>query len=161
MPKRTFASGLTAVVLVALVAGCAGPTADSAGAQPAAFDESLVGTWNGLFWWMGGVLYEDEGTMLLQIKEDGSFTVSMKPTGAANNIAKASSWSGTVSQRGGLVVFHVAKSTFPPAFSSLTRSGSDGLYGIANDPATGGDIGIKFERADRGTVSSPASGSGT
>jgi hypothetical protein len=35
------------------------------------------------------------------------------PTGAANNYAKAGSWSGTVSQEHGLVVFHATKGAFP------------------------------------------------
>ena len=43
----------------------------------------------------------------------------MTPTAAANNIAKATSWSGTVSQSG-------------------------------NNPSTGADIQISFERGGRG-----------
>ena len=66
----------------------------------------------------------DEGTVLLQIEEDGTFTVAMRPTGAANNVAKASSWSGTVSQSGARVVFHVAKGSWP-AWSSLAAPEKD------------------------------------
>jgi hypothetical protein len=160
MRHRTFASGLIGIALVALIAGCAGPTADSAGAKPAAFDESLVGTWNGLFWAPGEFYYPIEGIMVLQINEDRTFTVTVSPTGAANNIAKPGSWSGTVSQEHGLVVFHATKGAFP-VFSSLKRSGSGELYGVANDPASGGgDIAFKFKRADRGTAGGQASGSG-
>ena len=124
--------------MVALIAGCAGPSAGPSRPAPAAFTPDLVGTWNGVFWWLGGNYWEDEGTLLLQIKEDGTFTVTMTPTPAANNIAKPTSWSGTVSQSGRLVVFHLSKGAWP-AWSSLARSG-DALYGVANDPATGADI---------------------
>jgi hypothetical protein len=146
MRRGTLASGVIGVVLITLIAGCAGPSIGSAGTPPAALDGNLVGNWNGLFWALAGFYYPVEGTLLLQIKADGSFTVTMTPTAAANNIAKASSWSGTVNQVGRRVVFHVAKGPFP-AFSSLARSGPDTLFGVANDPATGFDIGIKFERA--------------
>ena len=142
MWQRTFVSGLIGGALVALIAGCAGPSAGPAMSSPAASASDLAGTWNGQFWILGGFYYPDDGTLLLQIKEDGTFTVTMTPADASNNIAKASSWSGTVSERGRLVVFHTSKGPW----DSLLRSG-DILYGAANDPATGADIGIKFERA--------------
>lgn len=75
---------------MALMAGCAGPSAERATSRPTAFAGDLAGTWQGSFWWLGGYYYEDEGTVLLQIEEDGIFTVAMRPTGAANNVAKAS-----------------------------------------------------------------------
>ena len=140
MWQHRFASMLTAVALVAL-AGCAGPNVGPSMSGPATSARELAGTWNGVFWWIGGGYYEDEGTLLLQIKEDGTFTVTMTPTPAANNIAKASSWSGTVSQSGRFVVFHTSQGPW----DSLVRSG-DTLYGVANDPATGADIEIKFRR---------------
>ena len=56
-----------------------------------------------------GDLVANEGTILLQIKEDGSYIVRMTPTPAANNIAKPASWSGTVVQNGGLVVFRTSQ----------------------------------------------------
>ena len=134
MRQHTLGSGLIAVVLTALIAGCAGPIVGSPTVTPAAFDEQLVGTWNGKFWALG---------------EDRSFTVTVTPTGAANNIAKAGSWSGTVSEEHGLVVLHATKGAFP-VFSSLKRSRDGVLYGVANDPASGGgDIGFKFEKSDQ------------
>jgi len=145
MPKRTLASGLIAVALVALVAGCGAFSPGPAMSSPAASASDLAGTWNGEFWILGGFYYPDDGTLLLQIKKDGTFTVTMTPAAASNNIAKASSWSGTVSTRGRLAVFHTSKGPW----DSLLRSG-DILYGLANDPATGADIGIKFERAGSG-----------
>ena len=150
MRQHTLASGLIAVVLTALIAGCAGPTVGSAAVTPAAFDEQLVGTWNGEFWALSEFYYPIEGLMVLQIKEDRSFTVTVTPTGAANNIAKPGSWSGTVSQEHGRVVLHAAKGAFP-VFSSLKRSRDGELYGVANDPASGGgDIGFKFEKGAEG-----------
>ena len=151
MRQHTLASGLIAVVLTALIAGCAGPTVGSPTVTPAAFDEQqLVGTWNGEFWALGEFYYPIEGLMVLQIKEDRSFTVTVTPTGAANNIAKPGSWSGTVSLEHGRVVLHATKGAFP-VFSSLKRSRDGELYGVANDPASGGgDIGFKFEKGAEG-----------
>ena len=144
-----FASVLSILMVVALMAGCAGPSVDRSMSRPAAFADDLAGTRQGSFWWLGGVLYEDEGSLLVQIKEDRTSTATMTPTGAANNVAKASSWSGTVSQRGRRVVFHVAKGSWP-AWSSLARSG-DMLYGVASNPVTGANIQIKLERASLGS----------
>ena len=149
MRQRPFASVLSLLVMVALIAGCAGPTVGSAAMRPVAFDEDLVGTWNGTFWALAEFYYPIEGVMVLQIREDRSFTVTVTPTGAANNIAKPGSWSGTVSEEHGLVVLHATKGAYP-VFSSLKRSRSGELYGVANDPASGGgDIGFKFERGDQ------------
>ena len=149
MRQRPFALVFTMLVVVALIAGCAGPIVGSAAVTPAAFDEHLVGTWNGMFWALGEFYYPVEGLMALQIRPDRSFTVTVTPTAAANNIAKAGSWSGTVSEEHGLVVLHATKGAFP-VFSSLKRSRAGELYGVANDPASGGgDIAFKFERADQ------------
>jgi hypothetical protein len=68
----------------------------------------------------------------------------MRPTPGANNLAKASSWSGTIGQRGRYVVLHFSQGQLP-AWSSLVRSGN-ALYGVAKDAATGFDIGIALER---------------
>ncbi len=121
MRQRMLASALIAVALTALVAGCAGPTVGSPTVTPAAFDEQLVATWNGQFWALGEFYYPIEGLMALQIREDRSFTVTVTPTGAANNIAKPRSWSGTVSQEHGRVVLHATKEAFP-VFSSLAMA---------------------------------------
>src|SRR5882672_252512 len=152
MRRHSFVSVLSMLVVVALIAGCAGPIVGSVAVTPAAFDEHLVGTWNGLFWALGEFYYPIEGIMVLQIREDRSFTVTVTPTAAANNIAKPGSWSGTVSEEHGRVVLHAAKGAFP-VFSSLKRSRDGELYGVANDPASGGgDIAFKFERGDQPLV---------
>jgi hypothetical protein len=152
MRQRRLASALTLIVVVALIAGCAGPSVgpSMSALTPSAGD--LAGTWNGMFWALGEFYYPIEGIMVLQIREDRSFTVTVAPTGAANNIAKAGSWSGTVSEEHGLVVLHATKGAFP-VFSSLKRSRAGVLYGVANDPASGGgDIAFKFERAEQPMV---------
>jgi hypothetical protein len=150
MWHRTVGPALFGVVLVALIAGCAGPSAgpSMSASAPAASTADLAGTWNGQFWWNEGTYWLDEGTLVLQIKEDGTFTVTMTPAAVSNNLAKRTSWSGTVSQSGRRVVFHLSKGAWP-AWSSLARSG-DTLYGVANDPASGADIQIEFVRAGRG-----------
>jgi hypothetical protein len=135
------------LVVVALIAGCSRPSLDPSMSRPAAFAGDLAGTWQGSFWWVGGFFYVDEGSLLVQITEHGTFTATMTPTGAANNIARSSSWSGTVSQSSRLGVFHLAKGALP-AWSSLASS-SDMLYRVAKNPATGADIAIKVERATR------------
>lgn len=149
MRQRTFASGLVGLALVAVIAGCAGPSTGPSMTRPVASASDLTGTWNGRFWILGGFYYTDDGAILLQIKEDGTYTVAMTPTGGANNIAKASSWSGTVAENGKRVVFRTSRGPWSGTWSSLARSG-DTLYGVANDPATGADIEIKFERAGSG-----------
>jgi hypothetical protein len=105
---------------------------------------------NGQFWIIGGFYYPNEGTILLQIKEDGSYIVRMTPTPAANNIAKPASWSGTVVQNGGLVVFRTSQEPWAGSWRSLAQSG-DTLYGVANDPKNETAIGIKLERAGSGS----------
>lgn len=149
MRQRTLASAVLAVVLTAFIAGCAGPMAGAAPVVPARFDEHLVGTWNGKFWALGEFYYPIEGLMVLEVRPDHTFTVTATPTAAANNIAKPSTWSGTVTEEKGLLVLHTEKGAFP-MFSSLKRRGADELYGVANDPASGGgNIGFVFEKGDQ------------
>jgi hypothetical protein len=38
----------------------------------------------------------DDGNVVLEIKEDGTFTANVTPAGGANNRARASTWTGTV-----------------------------------------------------------------
>lgn len=56
-------------------------------------------------------------------------------------LAKPGRSSGTVVERGRLVVFSQGR------WSSLVRSG-DTMYGVANDPTTGADIEIAFRRVE-------------
>jgi hypothetical protein len=89
--------------LVALVAGCAGQSAniasDASGPIAAALSpaSNLTGTWRGSFTQVGAVLYIDDGDVVLQTKEDGTFVARVTRSKAGtNNLAKAGTWSGTV-----------------------------------------------------------------
>ena len=57
MSHHRFATGLSAVALVVLVAGCAGPNADlfesDTGAAAPAPPSELRGAWHGTFGWVG------------------------------------------------------------------------------------------------------------
>ena len=73
--------------MVALIAGCAGPSAGAFGSGPIVPASELAGTWRGSFSWMDGNYCADEGVVLLEIQEDGTFTAAMTPTGAARDAA--------------------------------------------------------------------------
>jgi hypothetical protein len=66
---------------------------------------------------------------------------------AANGHAKASSWSGTVAQRGDRVTLRTTQGPAPTL--RLARSGGT-LYGVVNDPATEWDVLIKLDREGTG-----------
>jgi hypothetical protein len=83
----------------------------------------------------------DEGDCTLQINEDGTFTAAVTPARAASNIAKASSWSGTVVSSGSRVTFR----SLQGPWITLIRSGNT-LYGVARDPIVEVTIMIKLER---------------
>ena len=141
---------LSAMVLVGLaVAGCAGPSAQSrAGdvvtAATAGQPGELSGTWEGSYGWPGGSYWPDDANCTLRIKDDGTFTATVVPIPGANNLAKPSSWAGTVSREGDLVKFRVAKG---PTLT-LRRSG-ERLYGVARDPAVGVPVVVDLEHASR------------
>jgi hypothetical protein len=139
MRRRTFATGLTALALGSLIAGCAGVGVGASPSGPVSPAQDLVGSWRGVFWLLGGSYWVGDGTCLLRIERDGTFTVSVTPTAAANNLAKPGRWSGTAAERGRLVVFSQGR------WSSLLRSG-DTMYGVASDPTTGADIEIALRR---------------
>jgi len=104
MSHHRFATGLFGSHCFVLVAGCAGPNAASLASNPVATDlaraSGLAGTWHGDFGWIGASFYEDETRITLRIEEDGTFTAIVTRNGGANNLAKATTWSGTVVTRG-------------------------------------------------------------
>lgn len=136
------------------LAGCAGPstTAKTAGPMTVAASEAsdLTGTWRGLYAWPGGTYWPDDATGTLQINPDGTFTAKMTPTPGANNLAKASTWSGTVEVVGNRVVLRSSKG---PSVS-LTRKGGDRLYGITQDPIVEVPVTISLERDRTATAAS-------
>jgi len=133
----------------AVLAGCAGPSTitETAGktAGPgtvaAAEASGLTGTWHGLYAWPGGTYWPDDATGTLQINPDGTFTARVIPSPGANNLAKASTWSGTVEVTGTRVVLRSSKG---PSVS-LTRKG-DRLYGITQDPIVEVPVTISLQR---------------
>jgi hypothetical protein len=130
--------------------GCAGPstTAKTAGPRTVAAAEAsdLTGTWHGLYAWPGGTYWSDDATGTLQINPDGTFTARVIPSPGANDLAKASTWSGTVEVTKGPSV-------------SLTRKG-DRLYGITQDPIVEVPVTISLQR-DRTVTAAASTESGT
>jgi hypothetical protein len=102
MVQEATMKAITCAVLITGVAltGCAGPstTAKTAGPRTVAAAEAsdLTGTWHGLYAWPGGTYWSDDATGTLQINPDGTFTARVIPSPGANDLAKASTWSGTV-----------------------------------------------------------------
>jgi len=160
MLQRSFAALVPAVGLVALVAGCAGPSAsissDASGpvATALAPASELAGTWRGSFGQVGASQWLDEGDCILQIKEDGTFTATVRPSKAGtNNLAKASTWSGTVVMSGNRVTLRSSQE----AWVTLIRSGST-LYGVAENPLVEAAIMMRFEQVgSRGLTDGGAS----
>src|SRR5262245_9050770 len=68
---------IATVVVMALVTGCAGPTAtilparDDGPTPPVPAD--IVGTWRGAYWQLGANYYADDADCVLQIKPDWMF----------------------------------------------------------------------------------------
>jgi hypothetical protein len=149
MNHRTLAAGVSGVVLAILVAGCAGPGTGSLASRPAAADlvraSGLAGTWHGEFGWVGASIYTDEALIALRIEDDGTFTANVTRNGVTNNLAKATTWSGTVLTDGNRVTLR--NSNGPWGWVTLVRSGNGNvLYGVAHDPTTGANVRLKFER---------------
>ncbi len=149
MPLRTCAAVLAATALVGIVTGCAGPSASSASSPVAAAfapASELTGTWRGSFGWVGAFFYTDEGAYILRVKEDGTFTETVTPSSGPQNIAKASTWSGTAVVRGNRVTLRTSQGPWV----TLVRSGNT-LYGVAMDPVLQVPIMMKFDRDGSGT----------
>ena len=84
----------------------------------------------------------DEADCTIQIKEDRTFTAVCRPSKAGtNNLAKASTWSGTVVTSRNRVTLRTSQE----AWVTLIRSGNT-LYGVAEDPLVEGTIMMRFER---------------
>jgi hypothetical protein len=160
MVQEATMKAITCALLITGVAltGCAGPstitetTGKTAGPGTVAAAEAsdLTGTWHGLYAWPGGTYWSDDATGTLQINPDGTFTARVIPSPGANNLAKASTWSGTVEVTRNRMVLRSSKGSSV----SLTRKG-DRLYGIAQDPIVEVPVTISLQR-DR-TVTAAAS----
>jgi hypothetical protein len=146
MLPRTLLIVVSAMASLALVAGCAGPTArvgsHASAPVPAAFAPAeLNGTWHGSFGQVAASLYMDEGNCILQINEDGTFTETVRPAKGTNNLAKPSTWSGTVVTSGNRVTLRSSQGLSV----TLIRSGNS-LYGVAQDPLVEATIAMNFQR---------------
>ncbi len=100
---------------------------------------ALPGTWHGSFAWPGGTYWTDDGDCTLRISRDGTFSPTVTAAPGANNLAKASTWSGTAVSAGNRVTL---RSSQGPSVT-LLRSG-DRLYG--EDPIVEVPITISLER---------------
>ena len=148
MLKLGFAKLVLSVGLVALVAGCAGPSARIAsdGSDPvaAAFApaSALTGTWSGSFSQVSALFYIDDGDVVLQIKEDGTFVERVtRSKSGTNNLAKNGTWSGTVVRSGNRITLRSSQGPW----LTLIRSGNT-LYGVAEDPLVEATIMLRLER---------------
>jgi hypothetical protein len=156
MRHHTPVARLCAVAALTLLSGCAGlrpvsPPPGSGSLQP---DSELVGTWAGSLNWIAPSLYDDEANLRLQIREDGTFTATVTPGRAGNNIAKPSSLAGTVVANDKLVTLRNEVGPWP--WLTLKRSGGT-LYGVANDPAIQSAVMLRFHRDSN----APATASGS
>jgi hypothetical protein len=140
------------LALIALVAGCAGPSArvgssesgEDGSALPAAREFS--GTWHGAYWALPalGNSYGDEADCTLRIKDDATYTVKCERAKiGANDLARASSWSGRVATKGARVILQDKDGLWPNIV--LRRSGNNILYGTSLDPLVGATVEIEFE----------------
>jgi hypothetical protein len=149
-PQLRFAELLASISLVALVAGCVGPEAGMSGDASApvtaalAPDRDLTGTWRGSFSQVAASQYEDEANFTLEIKDDGTFTATIKPSkSGTNNLAKPVTWSGTVVRSGNRIVLRSSQEQW----ISLSRSGGDTLYGVIEDPMVEAVVTVTLKRA--------------
>ena len=147
MPRVRLAQLVSCLGLVTLVAGCAGQSAniasDASGPIAAALSpaSNLTGTWRGSFTQVGAVLYIDDGDVVLQIKEYGTFVARVTRSKAGtNNLAKAGTWSGTVVRSGNRVTLRSSQGPW----LTLVRSGNT-LYAVAEDPLVEATIMLRLE----------------
>ena len=148
---------LWTLTVVALVAGCATPSAQvkAAGAgedgSALAVPPDIAGTWHGSYWQLGSAYYDDDADCTLQVKEDSTFTATCtRSVVGANNIAKSSSWSGRVTSKGNHTVLKDEGGPWP--WIVLSRHGKDTLSATTLDPLVGATIEMKFERTPHTTA---------
>src|SRR6185503_19198216 len=142
--SRTCSAALSIIAMLALATGCAALRETSSAPNPVALNEikDLSGTWSGTLGWVGASLYEGEGTVTLQIKEDGTFTGKVTPNRGTNNLTKASTLAGTVVANGSRVTLRSTEG--PWTWLTFVRSG-DTMY-VANDPSMQANVMLKVDR---------------
>ena len=148
MLKLRFAELACCVGLAGLVAGCAGPSANIASitsgpvavALPPA--SNLTETWRGSFSQISALFYIDDGDVVLQIKEDGTFVArATRSKAGTNNLSKPWTLSGTVARSGNWITLRSSQGPW----LTLVQSGST-LYTVAEDPLVEATIMLRLER---------------
>src|SRR5512147_246302 len=142
---QTLTARLSTVVMVWLVAGCAGLREFSSATSPAASSavSELQGKWTGTSGWVGAFFFIGDSILTLHIHEDGTFTASVKANFGANNLAKPSTLSGTVVANGNRVTLRNTEG--PWTWLTLVRTGNT-LYGVAVDPAFEASVMLRLDR---------------
>jgi hypothetical protein len=150
MSKR----GIVFIATVALIvlAGCAAQQATTATARstesdvrPAALAADLVGTWSGWFGAVGAPGSNMAGTMVLEIRDDGTYTMTTQRGASTSND------SGVVVANGRTVTLRSSSG----ASRSLSRRG-DELYSLGPGPT--GDFSVATSIVkETGALASPAS----
>ena len=92
------------------------------------------------------MLYTDDGDVVLQIKEDGTFVAHVTRSKAgSNNLAKPWTSTGTVVSSGNRVTLRSSQE----AWVTFSRSGNT-LYGVTEDPMVEATIMWNLKRDDMG-----------
>ncbi len=147
MLKLGLAESVIGLWMAALVAGCAGPSAnmasDASGPIAAALTPTsdLAGTWRGSFSQISALFYIDDGDFVLQIKEDGTFVARITRSKAGtNNLAKPWTWTGTVVSSRNRISLRSSQGPW----MTLVRSANT-LYAVAEDPLVEATIMMRLE----------------
>jgi hypothetical protein len=82
----------------------------------------LTGTWRGSYGWPGGSYWPADGVCTLRINGNGTFQTVVTPAPGANNLAKASTWSGPVVVAGHHVVLRSSPIVEVPITISFERN---------------------------------------
>jgi hypothetical protein len=148
--------GQRGIVVIATIAsivlsGCATPQpgvvarATESDVRPAALAADLVGTWYGSFGAIGASAGTAVGTMALEIRDDGTYTLHCR--GGASRLKD----SGVVVANGRTVTLRSSSGTS----TSLVHRGS-ALYGASPHLANGYMVQVSLER-ETGVLASPHS----
>jgi hypothetical protein len=142
MIQRRIVTLLAPIALIVLAAGCAAQrtSAGSSPSDPAAIAREFTGTWRGSFWQAGvhgtgGSAVE--GDLMLEIKDDATYTMTWTRRGSQTNTIRDS---GIVVASGRGVTLKSSRASWLP----LMRNG-DMLYGLTTH-ATGYTVKVSVER---------------
>jgi len=147
MRQRSFIVALGAVVLTALVAGCAGVGSridGSPSGEGSALPRDLSGSWQGSFGQLAlGNSYDDIADCTLRIKEDATYSAAcQRPPIGTNNLMRPATWSGRVVTKGDRVILQNGGGPWPSIVLRRSRSGA--LYGTTVDPLVGATVEMRF-----------------